>query len=433
MESRLNDGLSLDLETMNLKIATIAELRQRIRREKNADRQSEKEMCSDPVKFRLGMENIQERFQTQRRIDAMAWELRSRPLSARIRNRLEDFFLNTVKWQWLQKKKKEKKKLIKSKIYDRLKVLLARYGDIDPMGICHIELEAEDDKKLTESNLLNITYSDKPLETLWQILNSKYSGKAKECHDRIHKDITEDPVLIELLRQAEIGNEELYEIVIDMTEMFFPYDCYSKQKIRVDITVNTGKEDAGYYRNLVFPHPEYEDEIPSDSCILWLVRQQGYRLNDLLDFRNKKPINNLFLSSVYNELQHCYFPINMLTFLVNITLKDYDRLKKAMAEELYCRRHRRSNHPHSNGYITLSSETTCGFLDLCNGLASAMGIKLEKKVILPIRMIGSAEYDEQLRHTGQSILRDTSARWTDDAILKIQQTKEIVSSCSTEN
>ena len=433
MESRLNDGLSLDLETMNLKIATIAELRQRIRREKNADRQSEKEMCSDPVKFRLGMENIQERFQTQRRIDAMAWELRSRPLSARIRNRLEDFFLNTVKWQWLQKKKKEKKKLMKSKIYDRLKVLLARYGDIDPMGICHIELEAEDDKKLTESNLLNITYSDKPLETLWQILNSKYSGKAKECHDRIHKDITEDPVLIELLRQAEIGNEELYEIVIDMTEMFFPYDCYSKQKIRVDITVNTGKEDAGYYRNLVFPHPEYEDEIPSDSCILWLVRQQGYRLNDLLDFRNKKPINNLFLSSVYNELQHCYFPINMLTFLVNITLKDYDRLKKAMAEELYCRRHRRSNHPHSNGYITLSSETTCGFLDLCNGLASAMGIKLEKKVILPIRMIGSAEYDEQLRHTGQSILRDTSARWTDDAILKIQQTKEIVSSCSTEN
>lgn len=41
MESRLNDGLRLDLETMNLKIATIAELRQRIRREKNADRQSE--------------------------------------------------------------------------------------------------------------------------------------------------------------------------------------------------------------------------------------------------------------------------------------------------------------------------------------------------------------------------------------------------------
>ena len=433
MESRLNDGLSLDLETMNLKIATIAELRQRIRREKNADRQSEKEMCSDPVKFRLEMENIQERFQTQRRIDAMAWELRSRPLSARIRNRVEEFLLNTVKWQWLQKKKKEKKKLMKSKIYDRLKVLLARYGDIDPMGICHIELEAEDDKKLTESNLLNITYSDKPLETLWQILNSKYSGKAKECHDRIHKDITEDPVLIELLRQAEIGNEELYEIVIDMTEMFFPCDYYSKQKIHVDITVNIGKEDAGYYKNLVFPHPECENEIPSDSCILWLVRQQGYRLNDLLDFRNKKPINNLFLSSVYNELQHCYFPINMLTFLVNITLKDYDRLKKAMAEELYCRRHRRSNHPHSNGYITLSSETTCGFLDLCNGLASAMGIKLEKKVILPIRMIGSAEYDEQLRHTGQSILQDTSARWTDDAILKIQQTKEIVSSCSTEN
>ena len=433
MESRLNDGLSLDLETMNLKIATIAELRQRIRREKNADRQSEKEMCSDPVKFRLGMENIQERFQKQRSIDAMARELRSRPLSARIRNRVEDFLLNTVKWQWLQKKKKEKKKLMKSKIYDRLKVLLARYGDIDPMGICHIELEAEDDKKLTESNLLNITYSDKPLETLWQILNSKYSGKAKECHDRIHKDITEDPVLIELLRQAEIGNEELYEIVIDMTEMFFPYDYYSKQKIHVDITVNIGKEDAGYYKNLVFPHPECENEIPSDSCILWLVRQQGYRLNDLLDFRNEKPINNLFLSSVYNELQHCYFPINMLTFLVNITLKDYDRLKKAMSEELYCRRHRRSNHPHSNGYITLSSETTCGFLDLYNGHASAMGIKLEKRVILPIRMIGSAEYDEQLRHTGQSILRDTSARWTDDAILKIQQTKEIVSSCSTEN
>lgn len=433
MESRLNDGLSLDLETMNLKIATIAELRQRIRREKNADRQSEKEMCSDPVKFRLGMENIQERFQKQRRIDAMARELRSRPLSARIRNRVEEFLLNTVKWQWLQKKKKENKKLMKSKIYDRLKVLLARYGDIDPMGICHIELEAEDDKKLTESNLLNITYSDKPLETLWQILNSKYSGKAKECHDRIHKDITEDLVLIELLRQAEIGNEELYEIVIDVTEMFFPYDYYSKQKIHVDITVNIGKEDAGYYKNLVFPHPECENEIPSDSCILWLVRQQGYRLNDLLDFRNKKPINNLFLSSVYNELQHCYFPVNMLTFLVNITLKDYDRLKKAMAEELYCRRHRRSNHPHSNGYIILSPETTCGFLDLYNGHASAMGIKLEKRVILPIRMIGSAEYDEQLRHTGQSILRDTSARWTDDAILKIQQTKEIVSSCSTEN
>lgn len=123
----------------------------------------------------------------------------------------------------------------------------------------------------------------------------------------------------------------------------------------------------------------------------------------------------------------------MLTFLVNITLKDYDRLKRAMSEELYYRRHRRSNHPQSNGYITLSSETTCGFLDLYNGLASAMGIKLEKKVILPIRMIGSAEYDEQLRHTGQYILQDTSARWTDDAILKIQQTKEILPSCSTAN
>lgn len=425
MESRFNDGLSLDLETMNLKIATIAELRQRIRREQNADRQSEKEMCSDPVKFRLGMENIQERFQKQRRIDAMARELRSRPLSARIRNHVEDFLLNTVKWQWLQKKKKEKKKLMMSKIYDRLGVLLARHGDIDPMGICHIELKAEDDKKLTKSDLLNITYSDKPLETLWQILNSGYSGKAKECHDRIHKDITEDPVLIELLRQAEIGNEELYEIVIDMTEMFPPFDYYSKLKIRVDITVNIGKEAAGYYKNLVFPHHEYEDEIPYDSCILWLVRQQGYRLNDLQDFRNKKPINNPFLSSVYKELQHCYFPVNMLTFLVNITLKDYDRLKRAMSEELYYCRHRRSNHPHSNGYITLSSETTCGFLDFWNGHASAMGIKLDKKVTLPIRMIGSAKYDEQHGYTGQYILRNISARWTDDAILKIQQTKQL--------
>ena len=105
MESRLNDGLSLDLETMNLKIATIAELRQRIRREKNADRQSEKEMCSDPVKFRLGMENIQERFQKQRRIDAMARALRSRPLSARIRNRVPSEYC-----QMAMASKKEKRK-----------------------------------------------------------------------------------------------------------------------------------------------------------------------------------------------------------------------------------------------------------------------------------------------------------------------------------
>lgn len=106
MESRLNDGLRLDLETMNLKIATIAELRQRIRREKMLIAKARKK-CVPTGEVQAWNGEYSGTISEQRRIEQ--WPVNfaaGRYLQER--NRVEDFLLNTSNGNGFKKRKRKK-------------------------------------------------------------------------------------------------------------------------------------------------------------------------------------------------------------------------------------------------------------------------------------------------------------------------------------
>ena len=163
-------------------------------------------------------------------------------------------------------------------------------------------------------------------------------------------------------------NEFVQEVVYsrEIIDFVFPYDHLLKQEVCVNLLVDTGDGDYDFTLNNFLSYNAQEEEykeIEKESSILWLVKQQGYTEEDLIEAIENDTYNR-FLKTVVEELENPTSSMNALSFFVSMTLGEYIRFIK------------------EGETITVDTSTSCGLVDHWSGAGSLLSIELAKPVTL---------------------------------------------------
>lgn len=123
-------------------------------------------------------------------------------------------------------------------------------------------------------------------------------------------------------------------------------------------------EDFSYLPYYI--HKEKEPKVP--ECLDWIVKTQGYELNDILnkDKQSKSKFLKSTVDEILNEQNSCQF----LTFLIFVTLDELFKILKGQT-------------------FTIDSNTVCGFANIVHGSTSGLDISLEKDITLNLNRLTS--------------------------------------------
>lgn len=173
-----------------------------------------------------------------------------------------------------------------------------------------------------------------------------------------------------------------------------PEDHYLDQRFCVNVMVDTGDGSYDYTLNSVYPcwYGNYEDEIDDKASIVWLARQQGYSKEQLWDALKEGDIKDPhgFLETMRQEVANCGSGMMVLTFLVEVSLRDLIELNRLIKLQ------DRNGHFYDNtknpgcGYVVIDKNTMTGLYSPWDGCGGVLEIELDKDVRLPIRFIRSA-------------------------------------------
>lgn len=250
------------------------------------------------------------------------------------------------------------------KVVDKIKVILKEnYFEKDEHGYYYQDILADYRDTLSEDTIKEIINSENPLYAF----NNLFYEWDLDCYEygELYKTL-----------KRELG-EEIYEEheddIMDWINenVYFnpPYEHYEKQEVLVNIIVDTGDGNYDYTCNNFLNHyaPDIEElEIEKESSVLWLVEQQGYTKEDLIDvikFEYNK--ENKFLDSLNDELFNSCTMMNALTFSVKIELGELIDLLDDPRD------------------IVLAKDTSCGLVDFWQGSGSLLNIHLDKEVVIP--------------------------------------------------
>ncbi len=169
--------------------------------------------------------------------------------------------------------------------------------------------------------------------------------------------------------------------------------------VRLNLGLNVDAYSE-YTLNTVYPAYLGEDYDSmnkgqfKDSSIMWLTRRQGYKQsqlrNALYSIKDKNAsslIKSPYLYSAAKEVWNELSIFNQLGFFVIVPIKE---LLLLITMEKWGKQHKKWP-----GYILLDSSVRCGFYTSWEGSCSALGIKLEKPVKLPLN-VSDIEPDDSL-------------------------------------
>ena len=261
--------------------------------------------------------------------------------------------------------------------------------------------------------------ADIPWEAFYDDLFEWYQESVFDYEDEIIRTVKEN------WTDMEYSFEENEEFVTNWIREHLivktPDEHYLRQKVCVDIIVDTGDENYDYVSNDVYPHYNGRagNIIPEEASILWLARQQGYKKCQLARaLRYCDYSGSELLKSIRTEVHNCSSHMNALTFFVEMTveqlfdlqgaLKDNEKndppLKKDEYRCVWKRRGRKK--------VILDKEAVCGLYDMWNGAGSILEIKLEKDVVLPIKYISTAWPDGGRGYGIAEVYGVSSDMWT---------------------
>ena len=302
--------------------------------------------------------------------------------------------------------------------------LLAKSCFADKDGCLYAEIYADYRDEFAESALQKITEAEDPQEAFNEHIYEMYQDAQWSLEDEIINNVSADLALQKLALASDMTDEDLREAIQEMFYVAVPFDHYLRQEMLIDILIDAGDLNTDYSSNSLRPHYAARGvEIPDEAGILWLIRQQGYNKSEFKCFAKNPKEEQSFLYSTYYELLNCSSSMNVLTFLVRMTLEEYFRLRNAIDIE---KSKNKSYYPaerKGRGYIVLTQTTTCGLYDPFNGAGSTLEIKLEKDVRLPIRLIESAKQDGVRGYSVRDVFGVTSALWKNGAVKIIHPMK----------
>ena len=225
---------------------------------------------------------------------------------------------------------------------------------------------------------------------------------------------------------SEISIFECVEEIEDWLDehicLEYPIDHFLKQRVCVDIIVDTGDENYDYVSNSFYPHygARESDTIPNEASLLWLAKQQGYKKSQLNDAaRNRIYHNSKLLESIRGEVLNASTHMNALVFFVEMTLDELISLWEAIKDNS------KNDPPLEDGsyrivdmrkgrkFVVIDKSVNCGLVDFWSGAGSVLEIDLEKDVRLPLRYISSALPDEVHGYSVKSIYGMDDSYWTE--------------------
>ena len=198
--------------------------------------------------------------------------------------------------------------------------------------------------------------------------------------------------LIEKATEDEIS--EIEKMIRECVIVTYSMDAILKLVVNVDIGIDTGDSGWDFHANTI--EPAYGicyniSAVKDEASIVWLAKQQGYRLSQLQFalkniVKNRDLIKNEFLESAANEVWHEMCDENQLFCLVKMTIEDMLIINSLM-------RWRRETKKWA-GYIVINTDARVGFYSHWLGSTSLLGIKLEKELKLPLWAVHTVSPDD---------------------------------------
>lgn len=244
-----------------------------------------------------------------------------------------------------------------------------------------------------ENGKFVIDISGKPIKKWDEILNYYSNEKypyyalelAMETSAQEYPTLLAEEIAKEIIENASENEvSEIEKTLRQIVVVTYSMDDILKQVVNVDIGIDTGDSGWDFHANTI--EPAYGicydiSEVKNDSSIVWLAKQQGYRLSQLqFALKNivehRELINNEFLESAAYEVWHEMCDENQLFCLVKMTVEDMLIINSLM-------RWRRETKKWA-GYIVINTDAKVGFYSHWYGSTSLLGIKLEKELKLPL-------------------------------------------------
>ena len=277
-------------------------------------------------------------------------------------------------------------------------------------GEYHFEIDVdyrdEIEDYIAQKILDNVSPRDALIERLWDW----YQADKWDIIDNLVDDFRAktDPKLLEdadIIEDGNLDDDMIQEEFMDIIYIDYPEDWALSQEFCFNIIVSNGDDNYDFWLNEhIIDKDGNVDENAEKSGLVWLAKQQGHTLDELVEILKNGDIAEpkSFLETVLQEVANGY-GCEALTFCVKMTLGQVIALKEKMES-------------NPNGSIVLDKRVECGLFDSWKGGGSVLEIACEKDVEIPFKNIwkfyidtcGSSRYDSihNVYGTDDSIWRD---------------------------
>ena len=274
-------------------------------------------------------------------------------------------------------------------------------------GNYHFEIDVDYRDEIEDSIAQEILDNISPRDTLIERLWYRYQEQEWDIIDNLVDDFKEkvDPKLLEdanIIEDGYVDDGDIREEFMDIIYVDYPVDWAEDQEFCFNIIVSNGDDNYDFCLNeYIVDEDGNVDEDAEKAGIVWLAKQQGYTLDELVEILKNGDIKEpkTFLETVLQKVANGY-GCEALTFCVKMTLGQAIALKERMKES-------------PNGSIVLDKKIECGLFDPWEGGGSVLEIACEKDVEIPFENIWKFYIDEKRSNRYDSI---HNVYGTDDSI-----------------
>lgn len=276
-------------------------------------------------------------------------------------------------------------------------------------GFYHFDIYIDYHDEIDDSTAQEILESDSPRDTLLEKLWDWYQEQEWDIIDNLVDDFKAktDPKLLEdanIIEDGNLDDGDIREEFMQIIYVDYPVDWAEGQKFCFNIIVSNGDDNYDFWINEhIVDEDEKVDENAGKAGIVWLAKQQGYTLDQVVEVLKDGDIAEpkTFLETVLQEVANGY-GCEALTFCVKMTLGQAIALKERMKE-------------NPSGSIVLDKRVECGLFDPWQGGGSVLEIACEKDVEIPFENIWKFYIDARRSNRYDSI---HNVYGTDDSIWK---------------
>ena len=264
-------------------------------------------------------------------------------------------------------------------------------------GFYHFDIYVDYRDEISDSTAREILENDYPCDILIEKLWDLYQEQEWDIIDNLVDDFKEkvDPKLFEdanIIEDGNLDDGDIRDEFMDAVYVDYPVDWAENQEFCFNIIVSNGDDNYDFCLNeYIVDEDGNVNKNAEKSGIVWLAKQQGYTLEELVEILKNGDIKEpkTFLETVLQEVANGY-GCEALTFCVKMTLGQAIALKEKM----------KSN---PNGSIVLDKRVECGLFDPWEGGGSVLEINCEKDIEIPFENVWKFYIDESRSNRYDSI------------------------------